>query len=223
MPDPAELPRPLAVAFDCDGLLLNTEDVFELAGTEMMAKRGHRFDAGVRGVMIGKRADEAFAALVDHLGLPETIAELRAEASELFTKHLEGRLALMLGVRELVEACEAAGLPRAVCTSSGGEYLRDMLTRFDLRDRFDVLLAAEDVTRGKPDPEIYETAAARLGVPISRLLVLEDSGTGCAAGVAAGALTVAVPNRHTADMNFAGAALVADGLTDPRVLGLVGG
>ena len=211
-----------AVAFDCDGLLVNSEDVFELAGDDLLARRGHVHTPEVRGLMLGKRADEAFGALIEHLSLPDSVENLAAEVGELFRGHAEGRLALMPGVNELLDAVDAAGLPKAVCTSSGRRYLGETLDRFGLGERFDLRLAAEDVTRGKPDPEIYRTAADRLGVPVGSLLVLEDSGAGCAAGVASGAVTVAVPNRHTAAMDFSGAAFVAEGLGDPRVRGLLG-
>ena len=214
--------RPAAVAFDFDGTLANTEDVFEKAGTELLARRGHAFDAAVRAVMIGKRADEAFPAMIAHLALTDTVEVLRAEAGELFRGHLAGTLALMPGSLALLDAVRAAGLPACVCSSSGRDYLAELCGRLNIADRFDFLLGAEDVTHGKPRPEIYETAAARLGVPVGRLLVLEDSATGCAAGVASGAVTVAVPNRHTAAMDFPGAAFVADGLSDPRIAALVG-
>ncbi len=206
-----------AVAFDFDGLLINSEDVFEKAGDELLARRGHRHTPEVRALMLGKRADEAFTALIEHLSLPDSVEELTAEVGVLFRSHAEGTLALMPGVLPLLDRVREAGLPAAVCTSSGGRYLRETLDRFGLRDRFELLLGAEDVTHGKPHPEIYRTAAERLGAPVASLLVLEDSGTGCAAGVASGAMTVAVPNRHTAAMNFAGAALIADGLSDPRI------
>ena len=219
-------PSVAAVAFDLDGLLVNSEDVFELAGNDLLSRRGHVHSAEIRGLMLGKRAPEAFAALIEHLSrtdnpLTDTVEELIAEVGDLFRQHAGGRLELMPGARALLDAVAAAGLPTAVCTSSGGAYLRETLGRFGLLERFDALLGAEDVSRGKPHPEIYRAAADRLGVPVGSLLVLEDSGTGCAAGVASGAVTVAVPNRHTAAMDFAGAAFVADGLTDPRIAGLL--
>ena len=210
-----------AVAFDLDGTLINSEDVFEKAGDELLARRGHEHTPEVRGLMLGKRAEEAFEALIGHLSLPDSVDDLIHEVGELFRGHAEDILALMPGVEPLLERVAAADLPTAVCTSSGGDYLRETLSRFDLLDRFDVLLGAEDVRRGKPHPEIYRTAAERLGVSTDSLLVLEDSGTGCAAGVASGATTVAVPNRHTAAMDFRGARFVADGLTDPRIADLI--
>ncbi|NNJ25990.1 HAD family hydrolase [Alienimonas chondri] len=210
-----------AVAFDLDGTLLNSEDVFEKAGDELLARRGHEHSPEVRGLMLGKRAEEAFAALIEHLGLKDTVEGLMEEVEELFRGHAEGRLALMPGAEALLNQVAESGLPTAVCTSSSRSYLQEMLEQFDLLGRFDALLGAEDVSRGKPHPEIYRTAAERLAVPIDALLVFEDSGTGCAAGVASGAVTVAVPNRHTAAMSFDGASFVAEGLHDPRIARLI--
>ena len=195
--------------------------MFEKAGEDLLARRGHAFDAAVRAVMIGKRADEAFPAMIAHLSLTDTVEVLRAEASELFRGHLAGTLALMPGALALLDAVRAAGVQACVCSSSGRGYLAEMCDALGIADRFEFLLGAEDVARGKPHPEIYETAAAKLGVPTARLLVLEDSGTGCAAGVASGAVTVAVPNRHTAAMDFSGAAFAAGGLDDDRIAGLL--
>lgn len=171
--------------------------------------------------MIGKRADDAFPAMIAHLGLTDTVEVLRAEAGELFRGHLDAVLAPMPGAVELLDRVWDAGLPACVCSSSGRTYLEAVCDRLGFAGRFEFLLGAEDVTRGKPHPEIYQTAAARLGVPAAELLVVEDSETGCAAGVAAGAVTVAVPNRHTAAMDFTGAALLADGLTDPGIAALL--
>ena len=93
-----------------------------------------------------------------------------------------------------------------------------MLTTLGLKNRFRFILTSQDIHRGKPDPEIYRLAAAHLGIPPSQMMVLEDSGNGCRAAVAAGAYTVAIPNRHTRDHKFEGVKLVADTLADPRIL-----
>ena len=78
-------------------------------------------------------------------------------------------------------------------------------------------MTAEDIHRGKPAPEIYLLAAQRFDVAPAEMMVLEDSANGCRAGVAAGAFTIAVPNRHTRNHNFTGARFVAETLADPRI------
>jgi beta-phosphoglucomutase-like phosphatase (HAD superfamily) len=90
-----------------------------------------------------------------------------------------------------------------------------------LRDRFGFVLTSADVTHGKPHPEIYESAAERLGVAPAEMLVLEDSENGCRAAVAAGAVVVAVPGSHSRRHDFTGARLVAESLADPRIAALL--
>ena len=80
-------------------------------------------------------------------------------------------------------------------------------TRLNLKQRFQFILTAEDIRRGKPDPEVYLLAAKRLDFKPDQMMVLEDSANGCCAAVTAGAFTVAVPNRHTCNHNFAGVPL----------------
>jgi beta-phosphoglucomutase-like phosphatase (HAD superfamily) len=92
-----------------------------------------------------------------------------------------------------------------------------VLTRLDVRNRFRFILTADDIRHGKPDPEIYLLAASTIGFDAKQMMVLEDSANGCRAAVAAGAFTVAVPNRHTHQHAFPGAQFVADTLADPRI------
>jgi beta-phosphoglucomutase-like phosphatase (HAD superfamily) len=77
------------------------------------------------------------------------------------------------------------------------------------------------VAEGKPHPEIYETAAARHGVPSDRLLVFEDSANGCRSAVAAGSVVVAVPGGHSRRHDFSGAHVIVDSLADPRIYQLL--
>ena len=123
----------------------------------------------------------------------------------------------MPGALRLLDDLQSAGIPVAVATSATREYADNVLSRLGIKDRFRFILTAEDIHRGKPDPEIYLLAAKRLGLAPELVMVLEDSANGCRAAVAAGAFTVAVPNRHTRDHNLSGARFVAETLDDPRI------
>ncbi|MCP4174596.1 MAG: HAD-IA family hydrolase, partial [Fuerstiella sp.] len=101
------------------------------------------------------------------------------------------------------------------------EYMEDMLGRFQLLEGFSVTLTAEDVEHGKPHPEIYLTAAKRLGVVPARMLVLEDSEAGTRAAAAAGAMAVCVPNEHTSRSDFSMASLRVTSLSAPKLTGLL--
>lgn len=215
------LPRIEAVAFDCDGLMFNTEESFNIAGRELLRRRGHELTPEVLRLMMGRRAEESFGALVDHLGLADPAEVLMEEYKSLFLAALTGRLATMPGLLDLLALIERRGLPKAVCTSSPRPYLEKLLGRFGLDSRFAVTLTADDVTHGKPHPEIYLTAAERLGVRPENLLVLEDSENGTKAAAAAGAVAVSVPHEHSRSQDFSAAFLIADTLADPRLASLI--
>ncbi|RMG40410.1 MAG: HAD family phosphatase [Planctomycetota bacterium] len=212
-------PRPIrAVAFDLDGLIFNTEDVFEIVCHRLVEERGERLTPEVRKQMMGRRAQEAYQVLRDVYGWDEPLESVVRRAKELFFEHLDGVLRPMPGLFTLLERLERLRLPKAVATSSNREHLCALLDRFDLLRRFDATLAAEDVHEGKPHPEVYLKAAERLGVAPRNLLVLEDSEAGTNAGANAGAVTVAVPHRHSAGHDFHRADYIARSLDDPVLL-----
>ena len=212
-----------AVVFDLDGLMFNTEDIFELTGQELMRRRGLVFTDEIRVRMMGRRAHEAFEILVAMTGLTETPESLLEESKVLFEELLPEHLAPMPGLFEVLTCIEDNLLPKGVATSSSRRYLTGLLEQFDLSHRFLMTLTAEDVTQGKPHPEIYLTAAERLQVQPQEMLVFEDSQTGTRAATEANAVVVSVPHRHSRDHEFDGAAYVADGLNDPQVLRMIAG
>ncbi len=208
---------PRAVVFDMDGLMFNTEEVYTLVGTELMRRRGHEFPDGLKDAMMGLPPQAAFETMIRWHGLDDTWEELLPESDQIFVGLLDDHLAPMPGLWELLDALEAARIPKAIATSSGREMLDDVFSRFDLHDRLQFILASEDVTRGKPHPEVYLTAAARFGLAAHQMLVLEDSQNGCRAAAAAGAFTVAVPAEHSRGHDFSVASLVVESLSDPRL------
>lgn len=204
--------------FDLDGLMFNTEDIFNEVGHEVLRRRNKRMTPELLCQMMGRRAPEAFQYLIAAHDLTETVEDLVAESRVLFAEIAQQRLAPMPGLYELLSAIERLGLPKGVATSSGRRYLEEILVRFDLLERFHLTLTAEDVTHGKPHPEIYLTAAERLSVSPENMLVLEDSHAGTTAGVQARAVVVSVPHEHSRAMDFSHATCIASRLDDPCVL-----
>lgn len=211
-----------AVAFDLDGLLVNTEELYQHVGTEILRRRGRTFDGDLLDAMMGRPQQVSLRIMIDWHRLDDTIETLAAETHEIFRDLLDSRLEPMPGAVALVEGLVNRGVPRGVATSSGPEFAHDVLGRIGLLERFCFVLTSADVTHGKPHPEIYESAAGRLGVRPERMLVLEDSAAGCAAAVAAGAIAVAVPGGHSRRHEFPGARFIAESLADPRILALLG-
>jgi HAD superfamily hydrolase (TIGR01509 family) len=212
-----------AAVFDLDGLLVNTEELYQHVGSELLRRRGKTFGTDLLDAMMGRPPAVSLAIMIEWHGLADTVETLAAETGAIFAGLLDERLEPMPGAMDLVDALAGRGLPRAVATSSGPAFAHDVLGRVGLLDRFAFVLTSADVVNGKPDPEIYLAAAARLGVDPAAMIVFEDSHNGCRAAVAAGAVVVAVPGGHSRRHDFTGARLVADSLADPRIAGLLTG
>jgi len=211
------MPAARAVVFDLDGLMFNTEELYQLVGTELLRRRGFEFTQELLDQMMGRPSGVALQMMIDTHCLKATVQELLAETDEIFPEILRTRLAPMPGLVELLAELEARQVPKGIATSSRRSFVERVLGQFGYQSRFSPILTSEDITHGKPHPEIYLLAASRLGIAPCQMLVLEDSQNGCRAAVAAGAIAIAVPGTHSARHDFGGAALVAESLADRRI------
>lgn len=207
-----------AVVFDLDGLLVNSEDLYEQAGETVLGRRGKTYDRTLREQMMGRPVVDAIRLMIDCHSLPDTLEDLMCECRDVLDALMATSLAPMPGVERLLDGLDEAEIPIAVATSATAEYADRVLSKLELKQRFRFILTAEDIRHGKPDPEVYLLAAEQLKLAPAQMMVLEDSANGCRAAVAAGAFVVAVPNRHTRDHQFVGVRFIADTLADPRIL-----
>jgi HAD superfamily hydrolase (TIGR01509 family) len=214
--------HPRAVVFDLDGLMFNTEELYQDVGSEMLRRRGKLFEPELLDAMMGRPARISLQIMIDWHALDATVEELAAETDEIFAGILAERLECMPGLVDLLASLERAGIPKAIATSSGPQFVANVLARFDFAPRFQFILTSADIVDGKPHPEIYLTAAKRLAVPPHDLLVLEDSFNGCQAAIRAGTFAVAVPSGHSRRHDFSEAALQIDTLADPRLYQALG-
>ena len=210
-----------ATVFDLDGLLVNTEELYQDVGTELLRRRGRTFDADLLDAMMGRPEHNALSIMIEWHGLDDTIETLADETKEIFQTLLATRLALMPGAKNLIEHIRLLDISLGVATSSGPEFAHDVLSRVELLDAFNFILTSADVIAGKPDPEIYRLAAKTACAQPEKMLVFEDSETGCKAAVASGAITVAVPSGHSHQHSFSGAELIATSLADARIYELL--
>jgi HAD superfamily hydrolase (TIGR01509 family) len=210
-----------ATVFDLDGLLVNTEELYQDVGTELLRRRGRTFDADLLDAMMGRPQHNALSIMIEWHGLDDTIETLADETKEIFQTLLATRLALMPGAKNLIEHIRLLDISLGVATSSGPEFAHDVLSRVELLDAFNFILTSADVIAGKPDPEIYRLAAKTACAQPEKMLVFEDSETGCKAAVASGAITVAVPSGHSHQHSFSGAELIATSLADARIYELL--
>ena len=202
--------------------MFNTEDVYSLVGTELLRRRGREFTAELKDAMMGLPARPTFELMIEWCGLDDPWEQLAAESNRIFLGILGDHLAPMPGLFELLETLETAGIRKAIATSTKRELADACLSPFELQSRFQFILTSEDVTHGKPHPEIYLTAAERFDLKPQETMVLEDSENGCRAAAAAGAFTVAVPSEHSRTHDFSTASLIVDSLRDAKLYEALG-
>ena len=213
----------LAVAFDLDGLMFDSEALFVRVTNTFLMERGKSFTSELMRMMIGRRADESYPALKRMAGLDESPEELLTQIRARFTHEIDTAIHPTPGLFALLAHLKHRGIPRAVTTSSRRAYAERLLIGHEILDQFTFLLTSEDVTKGKPDPEIYLKAAQRFGVEPANLLVLEDSPPGLAAARAAGAFAVGVPHEHSPAEALTDAHLIVPSLDDPALLAKIDG
>jgi HAD superfamily hydrolase (TIGR01509 family) len=211
------------VVFDLDGLLVDTEPVFQEAARRLLARRDRVLTPEIAQAIMGSPALQCFPLLQRHYRLTEPTADLVEESMVLFFEVLgEQPAPLLAGAVELLDRLAARGIPRAIATSSGARYVERVLGPHTLLDRFAFVLTCEDVQRGKPFPEVYEKAAARFGCRPAEMVVLEDSPNGLHAAKAAGARCIVVPHALVPRDDLVGADAVLSSLKSPRLYELLG-
>jgi HAD superfamily hydrolase (TIGR01509 family) len=188
-----------AVLFDMDGTLVETEQYWGEAMFELAARLGGRMSEGARAATVGSTMRRSMTILHADLGLVRTEEQLLADA-----RWVEDRTAQLLGAgiswcpgaRELVTAVRAAGLRTALVTTTPRRLADIVLAsiRADLGGNpFDVTVCGDEVPARKPDPAPYLQGMAALGVEPGACVVVEDSESGVAAALAAGAVVLGVP------------------------------
>lgn len=182
-----------AVFFDMDGLLVDTEKVWLEIETDVMARLGGVWTPEHQTHLVGGSMERTVDYMLAVSGSSVAPGLLREWMIDGMVARLAGGVKVMPGALELLEDLRAEEVPVGLVTSSLKEIAEAVLA-FVGRERFDTIVTADDVTRTKPDPEPYLTAARRLGVEPVRCVVLEDSPNGVAAGTAAGCAVVAVPS-----------------------------
>ncbi|MGY2809217.1 HAD family hydrolase [Bradyrhizobium sp. USDA 4506] len=184
-----------AVLLDMDGTLLDTEKVYFDSLVAALNVCGYTDDVvALCHSMVGLPGPVCEAMLRDHYGAAFPLADVNQAFLEHRDRMMRSGLPLKLGTLALLDALALAERPMAIVTSSSRRSAERNLTLAGIRARFDTLLTLDDVAQGKPDPELYLKAAARLGVRPASCIAVEDSNHGVAAAHAAGAITLMVPD-----------------------------
>jgi pseudouridine-5'-monophosphatase len=214
---------PLAVIFDLDGVLLDTEPLYTLATQRVVEKHGKVYDWSIKGRVMGRGEHEAAAFVVDALALPispdEYLRQWRPTVEALLRDAPE-----FPGARSFVAELQAIGLPLAVASSSDTRLFELKTARLSWFAAFSAVILVDhpDVHRPKPAPDIFLVAAAALGVAPASCVVIEDSPAGVAGAKAAGMQVIAMPDPAMDRARYAAADAIIAGYADlrPSDLGL---
>ncbi|MEO3804701.1 HAD family phosphatase [Nonomuraea sp. B1E8] len=182
-----------AVFFDMDGLLVDTEKIWLEIESEVMGRLGGTWTPDHQAHLLGGSMERAVGYMLSVSGSGESAVTVEQWMVSGMVERLSGGVRVMPGASELLDALRDEGVPVGLVTSSLGE-IADAVLKGVGRDRFDIVVTADDVERTKPHPEPYLTAARTLGMRPVRCVVLEDSPNGVAAATAAGCAVVAVPS-----------------------------
>lgn len=183
------------VVFDLDGVLVDSEQVWDAARRELVEETGGEWREGATEEMLGMSSPEWSAYVRDELAVALEPPEISSRVVDHLAEHYRRELPLLAGAQDAVKRM-AARWPLGLATSSNREIIDLFLELSGLEDCFAATLSSEEVARGKPAPDVYLEVLARMAVDPARAAAIEDSSSGLRSAAAAGLGIVAVPNPH---------------------------
>jgi HAD superfamily hydrolase (TIGR01509 family) len=184
-----------AVVFDMDGVLIDSEQVWDDIRENLARERGGRWSDRAQRDMMGMSSPEWSRYMHEVVGLPESPEEINREVVERLLGRYGGGPPWLPGAVETLRRL-AAAVPLGLASSSNREVIDAVLAAGGIADLFGATVSSEEVARGKPAPDVYLEAARRLAVDPARCAAVEDSHNGIRSAKAAGMRCVAVPNEH---------------------------
>jgi pseudouridine 5'-phosphatase len=188
--------------FDMDGLLVDTEHLAYGAMDAFLIKHGLQRRQEIHDQMLGRRLPEAVAIIKDGYALEHPLDDLIADYALMRRDALIGNVVPMPGAKEIVQFGIDSGLRIGLASSGMRDQVILSLAEAGLAGMFEIEVTGDDVTHGKPAPDLFLKAAEGMGVDPAGCVVFEDAPAGVAAAVNAGMRAVAVPNDHSRDMPF---------------------
>ena len=212
-----------AVVFDLDGVLIQSEEVWDDVRERFVRERGGRYDAEIQRAMMGMSSPEWSRYLHEHAGVPDEPDAINAEVVRRLLSAYHDRLPLIPGALDAVRRL-ADRFPLGIASSSNRELIDAVLEAAGLAPLFAATVSSEEVAHGKPEPDVYLEAARRLGVAPERCAAVEDSHGGIRAAKNAGMRVVAIPNpSYPPDDEALALADVIIGSLDELTVGVVSG
>ena len=192
--------QPWAAIFDWDGVIIDSSRQHELSWERLAQHEKLTLPAGHFQASFGMKNERIIPQLLRWTTDPAEIKRLSWQKEEFYRQIVrESGIHALPGVKEFLERLDAAGIPRIIGSSTPRENIELVTELIGLRRYFQKIVAAADVTHGKPDPEVFLLCAERLGVPAQRCVVFEDAHVGIAAARAAKMKVIGVATTHPAE------------------------
>ena len=185
---------PAAVIFDLDGVLIDSEQLWNGSKEALVRETGGRWRDEAPTVMMGMSSPE-WAAYLQELGVPMDVEAISRDVVRRMEEGYRRELPLLPGAGDAITAL-ADRWPLGLASSSNREVIDLVLELSGFGDAFLVTVSSEEVERGKPAPDVYLAAARGLGVDPAECVAVEDSSNGLRSAAAAGMTVIAVPNPH---------------------------
>jgi HAD superfamily hydrolase (TIGR01509 family) len=182
-----------AVVFDLDGVLVDSEPLWDETRRAVVADAGRAWPGDATRALQGMSTPEWSAYLIDVIGVPGRPEDVAAKIIDAMAARYRENLPLLPGAIEAVERL-ANHWPLGLASSSPRQLIATVLDSADLTGRFQVTVSTEEVTAGKPSPAVYNDVVRRLAADASRVVAIEDSSNGLRSASAAGVRVIAIPN-----------------------------
>lgn len=203
-----------AVIFDMDGVIINSEPLWEKTERILLGRRDIEYNPTYRDKIVGLNQNDSASLLKNTFKLPESIQALIDERIGILISIYEKELELIPGVLRLATELKETGFLLALASSSPYRVVDFVVDRFSLNELFQVVVSGDMIELGKPNPDIYQCAAKRLGVNPHECVAIEDSINGVKSAKGAGLVCIAIPDKRLTQKDFQIADLVVESLNN---------
>lgn len=186
-----------ALIFDMDGVIVDSEPLHLLAYQKFFEEYGVKYTAEHNKEFLGTKDVWMAGVLIERYTLPHTPETLVKAKEELLLQLIMDRAVARPGLQDILSKAEGAGLPMSIASSATLPTINLVVDRLNIRRYFKALTSGDEVTHGKPAPDVFLLAAQRLNTPPEKCLVIEDTLNGMKAAKAAGMMCIAIPCEAT--------------------------
>ncbi len=185
-----------------DGVLINSEPLWEKAETQLLKSKGVTYDPLFRDRVIGLSQRELSELIIGEFGLDCSVSQLIDERMEFLFRIYDKELEMFDGAKSVIESVRKSGMKTAIASTSPMNVIEYVLGKFSLSGLFDAVVSGDCVEKGKPSPDIYLLAAEGIGVAPADCAAIEDSPRGVRAAISAGMFCIAIPDKRLKEDGF---------------------